>query len=421
MAEVVPTEDGSLETRPGILLIGAPNVGKRTILSRLLSIDIEDASDLSEGVLCQGWKIETKYYSANISIWTAHLSEDFSLGMLPISNQLAGLVMIFDMNDDSTFLALKDWVAKIDLGKFEILLCIGNKVDLVPGHSAHVEYRRFMQKRGESASDPHPEFWDYGINEEEGCSLLGDEDSVGISKTCLEWCVDHNIEYVEACASDANFDKCLSTDGDIQGVQRLYGALSAHMWPGMILKSGEAVTTQSPITKEESTDDDSDSNYEVEYEVLSRGSDEPWEFVGVSNNDLPSTSKDIQFVNEEQLTNTKSLNFERGNLDVNVGVDAINTNSETCSEGDKEHEIVDEIKSNSETEVQNGNIKNIDSDDESFYGPEDMEKLMCEIGSMRDNVRLMPDFQRREMAAKLAMKMASMFGYSTEEEGMNED
>lgn len=30
-------------------------------------------------------------------------------------------------------------------------------------------------------------------------------------------------------------------DGDLQGVERIFGALSAHMWPGMILKSGDKI------------------------------------------------------------------------------------------------------------------------------------------------------------------------------------
>lgn len=37
----------------------------------------------------------------------------------------------------------------------------------------------------------------------------------------------------------------LSVDGDSQGVERLYGALSAHMWPGMILKSGDKIALPS--------------------------------------------------------------------------------------------------------------------------------------------------------------------------------
>lgn len=37
----------------------------------------------------------------------------------------------------------------------------------------------------------------------------------------------------------------LSVDGDSQGVERLYGALSAYMWPGMVLKSGDKITEPS--------------------------------------------------------------------------------------------------------------------------------------------------------------------------------
>lgn len=37
----------------------------------------------------------------------------------------------------------------------------------------------------------------------------------------------------------------LSVDGDSQGVERLYGALSAHMWPGMQLKSGDKINNPS--------------------------------------------------------------------------------------------------------------------------------------------------------------------------------
>ena len=109
----------------------------------------------------------------------------------------------------SSFATLQEWVSGIDVQKFEILLCIGNKADLLPGHFAHSEYRRRLQKRGELSSDPHPEYLDYGILETEGSSLLGDEEqSSEIRRLCLEWCSQHNIEYIEACASNADFDKC---------------------------------------------------------------------------------------------------------------------------------------------------------------------------------------------------------------------
>lgn len=110
---------------------------------------------------------------------------------------------------ESSFLNLKSWIANIDIQRFEVLLCIGNKADLVPGHGAHVEYRRCMQRLGESSSDPHPEYLDFGINESEGSSLLsGEEKCIEIRDSASQWCIEQNIEYIEACASNADFDKC---------------------------------------------------------------------------------------------------------------------------------------------------------------------------------------------------------------------
>lgn len=109
----------------------------------------------------------------------------------------------------SSLAVLMEWVSRNDLRNFEILLCIGNKADLVPGHPVHSEYRRKLLKVGESSNDSHLEFSDYGISETEGSSLLGDDESPGETRrSCLDWCVENNIEYIEACASNADFDKC---------------------------------------------------------------------------------------------------------------------------------------------------------------------------------------------------------------------
>lgn len=109
----------------------------------------------------------------------------------------------------SSLVVLKKWVSRNDLQNFDILLCIGNKVDLVPGHPVHSEYRRKLLKVGESSDDSHLEFSEYGISETEGSSLLGDDESSWETRrSCLDWCVENNIEYIEACASNADFDKC---------------------------------------------------------------------------------------------------------------------------------------------------------------------------------------------------------------------
>ncbi|KAG8065988.1 hypothetical protein GUJ93_ZPchr0004g38794 [Zizania palustris] len=407
---------GSLEARPGVLVVGAPGVGKRTILSRLLAAEIPDTHDLSSGAMCQGWNVDTKYYSADLSIWTAHLGEGFSLGSLPHLDQLAALVMVFDMTDVSSFFTLKNWVANADIQRFEILLCIGNKADLVPGHGAHVEYRRRMQRIGESTTDTHPEYLDFGINESEGCGLLSEEEPcIEIRDSTSQWCIEHTIEYVEACASNADFDKCLSVNGDSQGLERLFGALSAHMWPGMILKSGNRITTPSLVEKEESTDDE--SNYEFEYEVLSHGSDEQWEFVGES-----STSRDLEGLNEDKASQDKTVVDADANLLVPDPLPN-GRSTETAEEKPASQSYKIEDRNNVDnTEADSSEEQQADTPDvnklleDEHYGLDDLERLMSEIGNMRSNLRLMPDFQRREMAAKLAMKMAVMFG-DTDDEG----
>lgn len=99
-------------------------------------------------------------------------------------------------------------MSQTDLQQFDILLCIGNKVDLLAGHPAHVEYRKRLLKFGESSGGLRPEL-DYGISESEGTSLLGEEDSSWeIKRSCMDWCIEHNIEFIEACGSNAEFDNC---------------------------------------------------------------------------------------------------------------------------------------------------------------------------------------------------------------------
>ncbi|EOX90614.1 Trigalactosyldiacylglycerol 1 isoform 4 [Theobroma cacao] len=274
----------------------------------------------------------------------------------------------------STLDALQDWVSRTDIQNFEILLCIGNKVDLIPGHPVHAEYRERLLK--------HP--------------------SSNIRRKCLEWCIDHNIEFIETCASNADFDKCLSVDGDLQGVERLYGALSAHMWPGMVLKSGDKITEPSLPEKEEEEPD-----YELDYEVLSAGSAEPWDDTG------------------EEWVSASGANAV---LDIGKSIGEDNSFTE-CVQGNITRNEKEELQPFAAVSASEDNIDRVtpnagepdeasasELDDGTHYDFEDLEQLMSEIGNIRSNLRLMPDFQRREMAAKLAMKMAAMFGGGSDDE-----
>lgn len=386
-------ERESLEKRPGILMIGSPNVGKRTLLSRLLSVDLEDDSDSSSEVFAQGWTIDTKYYTADVAVWVAHLHDGFPTSSLPNFKNLAALVMVFDMSELSSLAALKKWVSDTDIERFDILLCIGNKVDLVPGHQAHDEYRRRLHRAENSLATPDSEFSDCGISETEGSSLLGDDEpSCDIRRSCLEWCLERNIEYVEACASSADFDKCLSVDGDSQGVERLFGALSANMWPGMVLKSGNRILAPTLPERQESSEEESD--YEGEYEILSGGSADIWDDTegGWVSAPAPTEPAKPEMAPKHETHEPTSTS---------AGPESRENAGEVVHENGGAHLGGDDMGMGMGEHLE----------------VEDLEQLMSEIVNMRSNSRLMPDFQRREMAAKLAMKMAAMFGDSSGDEG----
>jgi hypothetical protein len=388
------TDPVSLENRPGIFIIGSSTVGKRTLLSRLLSVDSEDAFDSASEVNVHGWTINTKYYTADVAVWMAHLHDGFSVENLPAFQRMTALVMVFDMNDLSSLTALQGWVSHTDIQNFEILLCVGNKVDLVPDHPVHVEYRRRLLKLEDSAADLYSEFSEFGISETEGTSLLGGEEpSWDIRKSCLEWCAEHNIEFIEACASNADFDKCLSVDGDLQGVERIYGALSAHMWPGMVLKSGERISQPSFPEIEEISSEESD--YEQDYEVLSAGSADWGE---TEQGWISATSLDAGGSSAPQNNLNTSSEHDNGSKS---DKELQRATSSTLFQDEDDTAVVHSIVDSE------GDGK---LDDSECLEIEDLEQLMSEIGNMRSGLRLMPDFQRREMAAKLAMKMASLFG-----------
>ena len=112
---------------------------------------------------------------------------------------------------ETTFEKLQQWVEASDLTPYEVQMCIGNKADRLPSHFGHIEYRRRLMKRGESSSDPHPEFMDFGIDRTEGSGLLAEEESDDPEvkrRACIEWCTERGIEYIEACAINEAFDKC---------------------------------------------------------------------------------------------------------------------------------------------------------------------------------------------------------------------
>ncbi|KAE8710083.1 Trigalactosyldiacylglycerol 1 isoform 2 [Hibiscus syriacus] len=192
---------------------------------------------------------------------------------------------------------------------------------------------------------------------------------------------------------------------DDEGVERLYGALSAHMWPGMVLKSGDTITEPTLPEKEDSSEEEPD--YQFEYELLSAGSAEPGddmfdEWVSAS---AANTFLDTGMSVDEAKSVTECV---QGNI-TSYEKESYAASPMVSTSGEK----IDRMEPNAR-EPDRATASELD--DGPHYDFEDLEQLMSEIGNIRSNLRLMPDFQRREMAAKLAFKMAAMFGGGSDNE-----
>ncbi|XP_042494284.1 uncharacterized protein LOC122073725 [Macadamia integrifolia] len=291
-----------LEKRPGILIVGSPNVGKRTLLSRLLALDFDDASDSSSEVLSYG------YVRTNSTVEPA----PFFMAFPP--------PLFLELSFDNV-----------------------------------VHYSINMRLKGKKL-----------------------------------------------------FLSGLSVDGDLQGVERLFGALSARMWPGMVLKSGNKIPEPSFPDKEVLSEEESD--YEVEYEILSAGSSEPWDgteevWVSASGKTITTETGSSSAAIETVSPATEDVNGEH------------KTNGSAYMLQPSDSEIPSQEDRSVVVSEANETDKATEPDDGTHLGLEELEQLMSEIGNMRDSLRLMPDFQRRDMAAKLAMKVATLFGDASDDEG----
>lgn len=146
-----------------------------------------------------------------------------------------------------------------------------------------------------------------------------------------------------------------------------------------------------------------ESDFELEYEVLSAGSADPWDDTegGWVSANVPIATSGTSGAAEE---NPKAKESDAKSQLETVGGELQPSTSTSHLAGEIEK---DEVAKSQETLEAD---RSSEPDNDTTYDFEDLEQLMSEIGNMRDTLRLLPDFQRREMAAKLAMKMAAMFG-----------
>ncbi|CAI5933335.1 unnamed protein product, partial [Closterium sp. NIES-65] len=296
-----PPVPDDVASRPRVLVLGSPSVGKTTLAHRLTGAHPHEYSSTSSNTAageCFSWQVDTKYYTAAVAVWTARLSSVLPCSTTspasPLVRGVEALLLVFDLSNPASFAAVQRWAERADLSRFEIRLCVGNKADRVRrGGSAGERSRRGRQRGGGRDGEEQSDFdgamllgagrgdgeeagegegekaeagesVDAGEVEREWSSEGAGEGGRGQEgevrrRQCEEWCADNGIEYVEACAAHEEIDAgewgvglseyveacaaskamgaALGTDGEMQGIQRIRTALGAHMWPGLALKA----------------------------------------------------------------------------------------------------------------------------------------------------------------------------------------
>jgi hypothetical protein len=192
---------------PEILIVGQPQTGAASLVHRLFHT--QGVAPVEDGATRPA-TIDTKYYTASVQL--RYLDPNLDLAATSAAAQRefgdGGLVLAFSVSEESSFDSVKSWVAGQNTATAGVCLCVATHADSL-------------------ASDRQQE----GPVEAQRPAWV---DAV------IEWCSEQGFEYIECCLDDPELDSRLRLDGDVQGLQRITEALTAHMWPGLIRKSGPA-------------------------------------------------------------------------------------------------------------------------------------------------------------------------------------
>ena len=180
-------------------------------------------------------------------------------------------------------------------------------------------------------------------------------------------------------------------------------------------------------------------DYLIEYELLSNASTEPWDgnedLWSFRGSDAPPLDV-ITSISEYQAKESSATSSSQRNEFVDAQDDHRDTSPPSTVDSlgqSRVDDIEDQIVvvehsdglAGSETLASlpsslvfvNGPVEEAQEfRNDKEHGAQDLEQLMHEMASMRENMRTMSDVQRREMAAQLAMRMATMFNGDEEED-----
>jgi hypothetical protein len=200
-------------TDPACLIVGAPDVGKFTLIRALQQSPEPKAPSPADYTL----RLDTKYYTADAAVRACSTQQQQLHA--DAWEQLQALVLVFDASREASFTSVRSWADARDTGSIEVKLLVANKVDT-------------LQQQSPTASST-------AAGAAAACRTQWLQDA-------MSWCVDEGFEYIEAAAGKPAVDAALQLDGEPQGVARVLAALQAHMWPGLVQKDWQTRSMPDP-------------------------------------------------------------------------------------------------------------------------------------------------------------------------------
>ncbi|XP_064619514.1 alpha- and gamma-adaptin-binding protein p34-like [Lineus longissimus] len=187
---------------PCALLASCTNLDPKVLVKGILDTeDLPDPENVLEDISSYAWHIDTKYYTADVSICT---TQKKTIGDAEFASNVQAIILHFDSKEASSFAMVNSWLPFASEIEPEIQILL--------------------------------------------CDCCRYEDVVAKSKV-HDWCLKHNFELVEM-KPDEDSDSEEDDFREPRGMERVIKALHAHMWPNLVMKDPRSAPFRSPFMQQ---------------------------------------------------------------------------------------------------------------------------------------------------------------------------
>ncbi|KAJ1658256.1 hypothetical protein IWQ61_002473 [Dispira simplex] len=248
--------------RNKILMLSPLDVNAHALVHTIIHPNRSSPSLPDDEACVVPWRIDTKYYTANVEFWIDKIplpeqgtansksptpsATDIVDEFGQVADVIDALVYVFDITRPDTFAGIHTWATFVKSHDIAIALCVGCVGSLKEDKGLMLNgIITDGTNQNTDAVTEHEE--DYGTfashhafaEESEVRPAISPSNNGGDDAEFEDWCLDHGFEYIRV--EPHGHTSASSSPGDgTMGIARVVEALQSHMWQGMIPKSRSA-------------------------------------------------------------------------------------------------------------------------------------------------------------------------------------